>query len=279
VSDIRTIATHPPAHRAGGWSGRIVGDSLTLAARTTRLSMRRPDALLTAVLMPVMLMVLFGNLFGGAIHTGVNYVSYLVPGVVLTCVLLGSSTTAVSVNDDMTHGIIDRFRSLDVGGPAFLAGHVAASVARSAASTVLVFAVAFPMGFHAEAGPMEWLAMAGVVLLLILAVCWLSAVGGLIVSSPDAASSLTFFMMLVAFISSAFVRCRPCRRGFALSQSISPRPRSSTPSGPCCSTNPSARTPGWRWPGAAASCWPASCSPACSFSAERHDLPAELHDK
>jgi ABC-2 type transport system permease protein len=205
VSDIRTIATHPPAHRAGGWSGRIVGDSLTLAARTTRLSMRRPDALLTAVLMPVMLMVLFGNLFGGAIHTGVNYVSYLVPGVVLTCVLLGSSTTAVSVNDDMTHGIIDRFRSLDVGGPAFLAGHVAASVARSAASTVLVFAVAFPMGFHAEAGPMEWLAMAGVVLLLILAVCWLSAVGGLIVSSPDAASSLTFFMMLVAFISSAFV--------------------------------------------------------------------------
>ncbi len=124
---------------------------------------------------------------------------------VLTCVLLGSSTTAVSVNDDMTHGIIDRFRSLDVGGPAFLAGHVAASVVRNAASTALVFAVALPMGFRAEPGPLDWLATVGVVLLLILAVCWLSAVGGLIVNSPDAASSLTFFTMLVAFISSAFV--------------------------------------------------------------------------
>ena len=99
-------------------------------------------------MLPVMLMLLFVYLFGGAIETGTRYVTYVVPGLLLLCAGYGASITAVSVANDMTGGIIDRLRSLDVGGAAFLAGHVTASVARNAASTTLVLAVGLLIGFR-----------------------------------------------------------------------------------------------------------------------------------
>src|SRR3954462_8837452 len=134
-------------------------DSITLAARCIRLSARNIDALVTSLMLPVLLMLIFVYLFGGAIETGVGeYVNYVVPGVILLCAGFGSATTAVTVSQDMTGGIIDRFRSMDVGGPAVLAGHVAASVVRNAASTLLVLAVALLIGFRPEAGAFEWLA-------------------------------------------------------------------------------------------------------------------------
>lgn len=187
---------------------QLAADSATLARRSVHLAMRRPDAMLTALLMPVMLMLIFGYLFGGAISVsipGVSYATYLAPGVVLTSVMLGASTTAVGVSGDVTQHIIDRFRALDVNGAAFIAGHVAASTARNALSAALVFAVAIPMGLRSSATPLAWLAAAGLIILLILALSWLTALGGLLVSSPDAASSFTFFLMLIPFTSSAFV--------------------------------------------------------------------------
>lgn len=198
------MPTSPGSLRGEG-PRRSAVDAGILTVRSVRMAMRRTDAMLTALLMPVMLMLIFGYLFGGAINTGGNYVTYLAPGVLLTCVMLGASTTAVSVNDDVTHGIIDRFRSLDVGGVAFIAGHVSAAVIRNLLSSVLVFAVAFAMGMRTSAPPVAWLAVAGIVLAMILAAAWLTALGGLLVSSPDAASSFTFFLMLVPFTSSAFV--------------------------------------------------------------------------
>src|ERR1017187_4992269 len=108
----------------------LVRDSLTMAARCARMSRRNLDALLTSLILPVMLMVMFVYLFGGAIHTGTRYVTYVVPGVLLLCAGFGASLTAVSVSNDMTGGIIDRFRSMDIGGAAVLFGHVAARVGR-----------------------------------------------------------------------------------------------------------------------------------------------------
>src|SRR5271168_413865 len=96
----------------------------TMTQRSLRLSLRSPDALLTALLLPVMLMVVFVYLFGGAVAIGTSYVEYVVPGVLLLCAITGASTTAVTVCQDMTGGIIDRFRSLDVPGTVLLAGHV-----------------------------------------------------------------------------------------------------------------------------------------------------------
>jgi ABC-2 type transport system permease protein len=200
-------------------------DALTMAGRCVRLSVREVDALITALLLPVLLMLLFVYLFGGAIETGTRYVTYVVPGVILLCATFGSATTAMSVSQDMKSGIVDRLRSLDVGAPSILAGHVAASVARNVASTVLVIAVALLIGFRPSAGPLDWLAVAGVLLAFMLAVSWLGAAIGLAASSPEAANAFTFLMMFLPYASSAFVpiATMPAAiRGFAQHQPVTP---------------------------------------------------------
>src|SRR5579862_7201343 len=104
---------------------------MIMTGRALRLNWRNVDALITALLLPVMLMLMFVYLFGGAIHTGTRYVDYVVPGVLLVCVGFGASTTAVTVAHDLAGGIVDRFRSMDVRGEALIGGHVLASVARN----------------------------------------------------------------------------------------------------------------------------------------------------
>src|SRR5690606_28374487 len=100
------------------------------------------DALLTALLLPVLVMLLFVYLFGGAIETGTDYVTYVVPGVIIMCAGFGAAHTAVTVTTDLSSGVVDRFRALDVGGAAVLGGHVVASTARNLVSTGLVVGVA-----------------------------------------------------------------------------------------------------------------------------------------
>ena len=163
-----------------GHERRCLTSPLTMAGRCIRLSMRQLDALLTSLLLPVLLMLIFVYLFGGAIETGTDYVTYVVPGVILLCAGFGSATTAVTVSQDMSGGIVDRLRSMDVGGPSVLAGHVAASVVRNAVSTVLVLGVALLIGFRPAAEPLEWLAVAGVLLAFVLAMSSLAAALGLL---------------------------------------------------------------------------------------------------
>lgn len=197
----------------------------TMAGRCLRLSRRQVDALITSLLLPIMLMLLFTELFGGAIHTGGPYVTYVVPGVLLLCAGFGAATTAVSVSQDMTGGIVDRLRSLDVGGPTVLSGHVAASLARNAASTVVVLGVALAIGFRPSASPLQWLAAAGVVLAFAAAVSWLAAAIGLLTRSPEAASGFTFLVAFLPYPSSAFVPIATMPgwlHGFAAHQPVTP---------------------------------------------------------
>ncbi len=198
---------------------------LTMIGRCTRLSRRHLDTLLTSLMLPIMLMLLFVYLFGGAIDTGTKYVTYVVPGVLLLCTGFGAATTAVSVSADMTGGIVDRFRSMNVGAAAQLAGHVVASVARNAASTVLVIAVAYLIGFRPGAGPVEWLAAVGMLVLFVAALSWFAAAIGLLAPSPEAANGFTFFVMFLPYASSAFVPIHTMPswiRGFAGHQPITP---------------------------------------------------------
>lgn len=183
----------------------FAGDISAMAGRSVRLSVRNIDALLTSLFLPVMLMLLFVYLFGGAIETGTAYVTYVVPGVILLCAGYGSSLTAVAVTQDMAGGIMDRFRSMDVSGAAVLAGHVTASVARNVLSTVLVLAVAFLIGFRPQADAGQWLAAIGVLVLFVLALSWASAAIGLIARSAEAAGGFTFFVLFLPYPSSAFV--------------------------------------------------------------------------
>ncbi len=151
-------------------------DASTMAARCIRLSRRNIDALMMSLTLPVMLMLMFVYLFGGAIETGSSYVTYVVPGVLLLCAGFGASMTAVSVSHDMSTGIVDRFRSMDIGGVSILSGHVVASITRNLVSTVLVFGLAFAIGFRPQAGPLAWLAAIAVLVAFLRG--HLVAVGG-----------------------------------------------------------------------------------------------------
>lgn len=202
-----------------------MSETMIMASRCLRLSRRQLDALLTSLLLPVLLMLLFVCLFGGAIHTGTRYVTYVVPGVLLLCAGYGASLTAVSVSQDLAGGIVDRFRSMDVRGAAILAGHVTASVVRNIASTVLVFGVACLIGFRPHAGLPGWLGAAGVLLMFILAMSWLAAAFGLAVKTPEAASGFLFIVAFLPYASSAFVPVATMPtwiRGFASHQPVTP---------------------------------------------------------
>ena len=202
-----------------------MSDAMTMAGRSLRLSARSPEALLTALFLPIMLMVVFVYLFGGAVDIGTSYVDYVVPGVLLLCAVTGAGTTAVTVCQDMTGGIIDRFRSLDVPGTSVLAGHVTASLVRNVISTALVTAVAFGIGFRPHSSVADSAAALGVLLLFVAAVSWLAAAFGLLVSAPEAANSAMFFLMFFCYASSAFVPIRTMPwwlRGFARNQPATP---------------------------------------------------------
>ncbi|WP_437097228.1 ABC transporter permease [Streptomyces sp. enrichment culture] len=176
-----------------------------MSGRTVRLSRRTPDALITALALPVMLLLVFVYFLGGAIDTGTRYVTYVVPGVLLLCAGFGASTTAGAVAEDLKNGIIDRFRSLDIGGTPILAGHVVASTARNLLATALVLGVAFAIGFRPSATAAGWLAATGVLVAYVLALSWFSAAVGLFVKSPEAAGGFTFFVSFLPYPSSAFV--------------------------------------------------------------------------
>ncbi|MFC9279478.1 ABC transporter permease [Streptomyces collinus] len=178
---------------------------LTMIGRCTRLTRRDVDALIMSLMLPIMMMVLFVYLFGGAIQTGGDYVTYVAPGVLLLCTVWGAAQTGVGVANDMSTGIVDRFRSMDVSGAAMLGGHVMASIIKNITSTFVVIGVALLIGFRPKADLLQWLAAAGVLVAFILAMSWLAAVVGLLTKSTDAAASFAFVMMFLPYISSAFV--------------------------------------------------------------------------
>ncbi|RFU85400.1 ABC transporter permease [Streptomyces triticagri] len=200
-------------------------DALTLTGRSIRLSRRNIDALITAIALPVILLLVFVYFFGGAINTGTEYVTYVVPGVLLLCAGFGSANTAMAVTEDLKGGIIDRFRSMDIGGTAILTGHVLASTARNLAATSLVFALAFAIGFRPGASAAGWFAALGILIAYILAISWLAAAVGLIAKSPEAAGGFSFFVSFLPYPSPAFVPTDTMPswlQGFAEHQPVAP---------------------------------------------------------
>lgn len=180
-------------------------DSVVMSRRSVRHSLRNIDALLIGVILPVLLLVMFTYVFGGAISTGVDYIDFVVPSIILLCAGYGAGTTAISVTRDMTEGIVDRFRTMRVVSSAVLTGHVVASMARNLVSTAIVIVFALVLGFRPTAAPLEWLGAIAMVILFILSLSWLSATFGMIAKTPDSASALSFFILFVPYVSSAFV--------------------------------------------------------------------------
>src|ERR1700722_2133148 len=200
-------------------------DSRVMVTRCLRRSRRDPEAFFTALLLPMILMLLFVYVFGGDLRTGGAYVNYVVPGLIVLCAGFGAGTTAVSVATDMTNGIVDRFRSMPIWSPALLLGHVAASLVRNMLATALVICVALGIGWGPRGAPLNWIAAAALVVLFVSAVSWLAAAVGLLAGSAEAATSASFTLMFLPYVSSAFVPAHTMPavlRAFARNQPLTP---------------------------------------------------------
>lgn len=182
-----------------------VGDTLALVGRCLRRSTRQLDTLLLAVMLPVMLLLMFVYVFGGAIQSGMDYVDFVVPGILLLTAGYGASTTAVDVASDITAGIMDRFRSMPIRATGVMTGHVAASMARNAVSTALVIGIALLIGFDARASVLDWCAAIGLIALYVAALTWIAVAIGVVASGPEAASGFSFAILFLPYVSSAFV--------------------------------------------------------------------------
>ncbi|WP_438447954.1 ABC transporter permease [Gorillibacterium sp. sgz5001074] len=179
--------------------------SSVFIGRSLRHSLRDSEALAMSIMLPVMLMLLFTYVFGGAIDPSGRYVHYVVPGIILLCAGFGSASTAVSVSNDMTNGIIDRFRTMPVHSIGVVTGHVVSSVIRNMIATGVVIGVAVLLGFRSSAGPAAWAGAIGMILLFILAITWLYAAIGLAAGSSNAANGYGFILLFLPYLSSAFV--------------------------------------------------------------------------
>jgi ABC-2 type transport system permease protein len=173
--------------------------------RSLRHSLRDGESLLMAILLPVMLLLLFTFVFGGALEPGGGYVDYVVPGIILLCAGFGASSTAVYVSRDMSTGIIDRFRTMPFRPTAVLTGHVVASLVRNLFATGVVIGAALLVGFRPTADLGGWLAALALIAVYILAITYLFAAIGLAAGSPEAANGYGFILLFLPYISSAFV--------------------------------------------------------------------------
>jgi ABC-2 type transport system permease protein len=189
-----------------------VNDSATMLRRNLRHTLRYPGTIIMVLGIPVLLLLLFVGIFGGALNAGLGdashggtYVDYVVPGILLMTVGYGASTTALSVNKDMTEGIIDRFRTMAISRTSVLTGHVVAAMIRTMISIGLVIGVALLMGFRPTADPVRWLAATGVIALLALALTWLAVAIGLAAKNAEGTNGFTLVVQILPFVSSAFV--------------------------------------------------------------------------
>ena len=181
-------------------------DSLIMMKRCLLPSKRNPDTFLTSIIMPFLMMVLFVALFGKLIHPeNISYVNYIIPGVLLQCFGQCASVTAVSVNRDVTGGMISRFSTLPIKRISVLGGHVLESTLRNFLTAAVVLAAAWFLGFRPLAGPGEWLLVLALMLCVILAFSWLSILIGVTSNSPEGASSLFTLVIVLPYLSSGFV--------------------------------------------------------------------------
>ena len=182
------------------------GDTAVLLGRSLRHISRSLDTIITTTIMPIAFMLLFVYVFGGAIKTGSgSYVNYLLPGILLITIASGISYTAFRLFLDMKGGIFERFQSMPIARSSVLWAHVLTSLVANLVSIVVVVLVALVMGFRSPAGPLAWLAVAGILMLFTLALTWIAVIPGLSATSADGASAFSYPIIFLPFISSAFV--------------------------------------------------------------------------
>lgn len=217
-----TGAVKPPKRSRLAW---LFTDLYVLIGRSLRHIFKNPDQLLGLTIQPIMFLLLFRYVFGGAINTGdTSYVNFLIAGILIQMAAFGALTTSYSVALDLQRGIIDRFKSLPIASWGVLMGHVTADLFRNIISSVILIAVGMLVGFRPEASFTDWLAIAGIVLLFTFSLSWLSAILGLIAKTVESVQWMGFFLIFpLTFASAAFVPTEsmvPWLRAFAQNQPV-----------------------------------------------------------
>jgi len=189
-----------------------MSDAVTMVRRNFRHTLRNPGAMIMTIGLPVVLLLLFVGVFGGALNAGFgpaarhgDYIDYLVAGILLMTVGYGSTTTALAVNRDMTEGIIARFRTMAISRASVLTGHVVGSTVRTLVGAGLVVGVAMLLGLRLAGNPVRWLAAAGLLALTTLALTWLGVAVGLAAKTAEGTAGFTLVVQILPFLSSAFV--------------------------------------------------------------------------
>jgi ABC transporter DrrB family efflux protein len=186
---------------------RLVNDTLVIAERNLVRLPRAPELLLAFTVQPIMFVLLFRYVFGGAIKTpGYSYADFLIPGIIVQNIAFGGFVTALGLNEDLHKGLIDRFRSLPMARPAVLAGRTLSDVVTNGLSAAILIVTGLMIGFSFHTSAVEAIAGFGLLLLLGYAFSWVFAFVGMLVSSAEAANSVGFIVIFpLTFISSAFV--------------------------------------------------------------------------
>jgi ABC-2 type transport system permease protein len=189
-------------------------DSRIMLRRNLKHIRRNPITIFNAALMPVVLMLLLVYVFGNAFNVGEHYVEYATPGLILLAITYGLSATAVSVNSDMTKGIINRFKVMNVSRGAVLNGHVVATVLSSSVSIAVIIGMAFALGFRSSATLLDWLGAIGIIAATAFAAAWLTVALGMAAKTPESAGLAVVPLILLPFLSSAIVPAAEMGQGF-----------------------------------------------------------------
>ncbi|MFD1357875.1 ABC transporter permease [Fictibacillus halophilus] len=177
-----------------------------LLGRLMRNIMRSPDTIITVAITPIMMMLLFVYVFGGAIEAGTdNYVNYLLPGILLMAIATGVAYTSVRLFTDVKSGLMARFITMPIKRSSVLWAHVLTSLVSNALTILIVILVALLMGFRSNADIMDWLSVIGILALFTLALTWLAVIPGLTAVSMEGATAYSYPLVFLPFISSAFV--------------------------------------------------------------------------
>ena len=218
--------TAPEPTSAGILTGIVV-----LSRRSLRHSFRDPEAVLMAVLLPLMMMLIFVYVLGGAMSVGADapshgeYLSYVLPAIALTTAGFGAASTAVAVSADMSTGIVDRLRTMPFPAVTVLVGHTVASMVRNLLATLVVVLVALAVGFRTEASMLQLLGSLGLIALWILAITAVFATLGMLARSAESANGYGFALLFLPYLSSGFapVESMPgWLRAFAAHQPMTP---------------------------------------------------------
>jgi len=181
-------------------------DMGVMLGRSMRHIFRSMDTIIKVAIMPIMMMLLFVYVFGGAIQTGTaNYVNYMLPGILLIAIASGMAYTAYRLFIDVQQGIFERFHSMPIARSSVLWGHVLTALVSNAISVVIIILVALVMGFRPSAGVMSWLAVAAILALFTLALTWIAVIAALSAKSVDGVGAYSYPFIFLPYISSAFV--------------------------------------------------------------------------